>query len=294
MAVEQYFKEGLLWLAASSSQSSGCAISNLGSPKFEKCDQNFWQQRVPFGLDAIDTQFPLSGLPTGTIHEWFSAQHTPPCSIFALLAGNALRQSHADLSKFVVWIGRDIWPTPYLLEQTMYITVQEGARSVSKSLISNCLFIDPPNEKLKLWALELALRSPAVSVAIASCKKLSFATTRKLSLLARKSQALALLFCDAKSLRAPSSAFSRWHIETVSSASTTPCFRIQLLKCKGAQPRISSWVVELQEGVCSYEHRQQTLSLHIPSAVECDYGAAPAQVFAADFAGSKKRQSTGR
>lgn len=302
-AVESIFKNGLVWLA----EGSEADVATL--PPLSTSVKNTAQ----FGLDAIDAQFPLGGLPTGAVHEWVSSRDIFPCSILALLAGNVLRKSLSlvprgmsaawsgtsaagEAKKFVVWIGRDIWPTPYLLEQTMYITMQEGARSVSKSLLPHCLFIDPPHDKLKLWAIELALRSPAVAAVIADCKKLSFPISRKFSLAARAGNALGLLIRDQKAFNAPSAAASRWLIEPHVSASPSPCMQLKLIKCKGAQPKITSWVVELREGICAYEPEQQTLSLHVSSAVGGGNGAVSVEKEArlhssAAAADREKRQS---
>lgn len=318
MSVEQFFKDGLLWLAEPTLQQAATSPFTPSTPSLPS------KVCLRFGLEAIDSQFsgyrlpinhglpinyglPINhGLPIGTVHEWFSNQSTPPCSIFALAAGNLLRQLNSQqqaLPKYIAWIGRDIWPTPYLLEQTMPPSMQERTNSVSKSLLPQCLlsqclfpqclFIDPPNEKLKLWAIELALRSPAVAVAVASTKRLRFAISRKLALTARGNDALCFLFCDKKALSSPSAAFARWHIDPIAGSSSAPCFHLQLLKCKGAQPRISSWMVELREGVSTYGSNQPALSLSLSTAVGYHDGALSAQQRAptANSADDSRRQT---
>lgn len=269
VAVESLFKNGLLWLAEPAQEYSQSAL--------EPRDRSTTSFGVaPFGLDAIDQALPWSGLPSGTIHEWSSSEGFSPCSVLALLAGNLLRRSTSlsAPSKFVVWVGKNIWPTPYLLEQTMYVTVQEGERTTSRSLLDNCLFIDPPQEKLKLWAIDLALRSPAVAVVIAECKKLSFAMSRKFALAAKQGGTLGLFVREKTSHAESSAAFSRWSLEPRISSSESPRFELSLLKCKGAQPKIGAWIIEMREGVCSYEPNQQTISLHIPADVGGELGAA--------------------
>lgn len=290
--LESFFKKGLLWLADPKSE----ADPRPRTVEHANC--------AAFGLDAIDRELPWGGLPAGALHEWSSQSSLFPCSLLALLTGNLLRaqgvnrlcgkrplQVSEELPrhKFIVWVGRDIWPTPYLLEQTMYVTFQEGGTTKSQSLIENCLFIDPPDEKLKLWSIELALRSPAVAAVVAKRNKLSFPTSRKFALAARASGALGFLIRDARAQQESSAAFSRWSFEPLRSESSFPSFRIQLIKCKGAQPKVASWNIELREGICSYESNQQTLSLHLSTAVGNQHSAAPAQGFLPAFAHQQAR-----
>jgi protein ImuA len=294
--LEGFFKQGLLWLAdppagsqASDSPSLCPSLRCSSAVSSLVVSSSVVSSSAQFGLDAIDNELPLGGLASGALHEWASSRDILPCSILALLASNMLKKAmqalphspeQQEAKKFAVWIGRDIWPTPYLLEQTMQYyassqDIHENSHGAAKTLLPHCLFIDPPNEKLKLWAIELALRSPAVAAVVADCKRMRFSTSRKFALAARKSGALGLLIRDKKALSAPSAAFSRWHIEPLPSASSSPCFKLQLLKCKGAQPRIASWNIELREGVCAYEPNQQTLSLHLLSPVVSRSAAAP-------------------
>ncbi len=232
---------------------------------------------VPFALPAIDDAFPQGGLRSGAIHEWCFVNPTaerspktngqktkdkeqtyPPCSLPALLAGNALRSfvkeptgKEAD-NKFVIWIGRTCWPTPYLLRQT----IQHSGP------LSRCIFIDPPDEKLRAWAVETALRSHAVAAVIAEFKSIRFSLSRRFELAAEKGGTLGLFIRSPKDFSLPSAAASRWRITTTPSSSLLPRFELELVKCKGQQPELKRWIVELVEG-----DKDATLSLRIPSDV---------------------------
>ena len=223
------------------------------------------QSAVGFGLAELDKVFPQGGLAGGAIHEWAMTWATaaskkkegkdyPPCSLLALLAGNALRASCRETpattpDKFVFWIGRACWPTPYLLQQTI-------------RPISRCIFIDPPDEKLRAWAVETALRSPAVAAVIAEFKSIRFALSRRFTLAAERGGALGLFIRNAKDLALPSAAASRWQIAPLPSSSLFPRFELELLKCKGQQPLRRHWNVELAFG-----ESHEALSLRIPAAV---------------------------
>ena len=77
-----------------------------------------------------------------------------------------------------MWIGRACWPHP--------LTLSVGVRRRS-------LFVAPPDREKRLWAAELAVRSPAVGIVVAEGEGLRMAATRRLQLAARSGRTLVLL-----------------------------------------------------------------------------------------------------
>lgn len=185
---------------------------------------------VCFGTSKLDNAFPEGGLRCGAIHEWCG--DAPPLSIFGLLAATAC-SDEKTINKFIVWIGKDMWPTPYL---------------ANPIINKHSIFLDPPTGKLAFWAIEASLRSPAVASVIAKLGKVSFAQSRKLALAARHSGCLGLLFKPTTHSSERSSATSRWFIKPAPSPSDYPRFSLSLDTYKGAQPRERQWTLEIQNG----------------------------------------------
>jgi len=100
-----------------------------------------------------------------------------------------------------------------------------------------------------LWAMEEALRSNAVALAVGEVEGANLVATRRLSLAAREQGTPALLFRPARSL-GPSAARTRWRLAAAPSrpphfAANAPrraCWRVTLEKGWVDHPR--SWIVE--------------------------------------------------
>ena len=265
---ERLLSDGLIWQGSPNSPIPASLLAAPTSPLLQKTTT---KMPIPFGVDEIDRVLPFGGLPQGTIHEFGSTSKGeiqityPPCSILALLAGKALSKNlyeekalqKYEPKSFILWIGKSIWPTPYLLQSRISLE-----HPPSLSILSHSIFIDPPDEKLRLWSLEAALRSPAVSAVIVECKNLKPTLSRRFSLAAEKSGALGLFIRPASSLKNPSSSYSRWSIAPARSPTTHPRFELSLLRCKGGPSETVRWIFELDYGV---DHEK--ISLHIPSDV---------------------------
>lgn len=220
---------------------------------------------IPFAVPEIDEALPQQGLQRGALHEFFYNDplmpEAFPSAIPALLAHNAFcnvtqqdsawRASsslhteslysgslHSIPLHTIVWIGRGAWPTPYSISQ-----IASATTSSPDTLIKASLFIDPPNDKLKLWAIETALRSRAVNLVVAECPRISLTTTKRLSLAAQSNGTTALLLRNIRDSAKPSCATTRWIITPTPSSHETPLWDLSLLKIKGNALRSSSWLV---------------------------------------------------
>ncbi|MDC0358759.1 hypothetical protein OAO01_08085 [Oligoflexia bacterium] len=241
---------------------------------------------APFGVSEIDRSLSNGGLAFGAVHDWFALDRkNDPCAfytpytILALLVGNGVRtiikrdykDTDVPFEKFIVWIGRSCWPTPFILQQT----IAASSRSVSskcvaskQNLLPNCLFIDPPDNQHLLWAVDTALSSAAVAIVVAQINKLPLAKSKRLALKARMHNTLGLIVKHPRELHTPTAAKSTWCIAPHPSPNLNPRWQINLLKQKGQQSNKREWIIEFDEEVLGLsnidlgevtEHRQAAL-----------------------------------
>jgi len=153
--------------------------------------------------------------------------------------------SHASL---VLWIGPAVWPHARTLL---------AAAAGSPRLLRRSVFLNPPDDASRLWAIDLAIRSPAVVAVIADGARLDMRATRRLQLAARtrcarfdedaatpvsassltppsEPGALCLLARPPTELKTPSAATTRWVVSpTPSNDARRPRWTIELVRCKG-------------------------------------------------------------
>ena len=252
-AMQSLFERGLVWRQGE----EPCSLYRFGNAQEGSA--------IPFAIPEIDEALPQQGLQRGALHEFFYNDplmpEAFPSAIQALLAHNAFcnfahqdsawRDSsslhtgylhagslHAIPLHAIVWIGRSAWPTPYSISQ-----IASATTSSPDALIKASLFIDPPNDKLKLWTIETALRSRAVNLVVAECPRISLTTTKRLSLAAQNNGTTALLLRNIRDSVKPSCATTRWIITPTPSSHETPLWDLSLLKIKGNALRSSSWLV---------------------------------------------------
>lgn len=108
---------------------------------------------------------------------------------------------------------------------------------VHNTLLSRSIFIDTPDDASRLWAIDLALRNPAVNAVIADGSHLRMAESRRLQLAAERGRALALLARPAWEAAELSAAATRWRVCRTPSATSAPRWIVQLLRCKHLQGR---------------------------------------------------------
>ena len=260
--LNELISEGIVW------QGESTPVDNL----WKTCSQQRQRQKgevIPFNVQEIDGALSVGGLACGALHEFYYKD--PSCSVGTsiaiptLLARNAINAYYASPTSawdkaasgtppfFIAWIGRRSWPTPFSLPQR---------------LLSSCLFIDPPNEKLTLWAIETALRSPLIKLVIADSPRLPLKTTRRLSLRAHANGTTALLLRSLQDLSMPSSSTTKWVLSPRPSYDLHPTWTLTLERSKGGAVPHSSWAISLEN---DYEDRE-TLSLRIlPRMVNTDH-----------------------
>jgi protein ImuA len=208
---------------------------------------------VKFDIPEIDEALG-GGLTLGAIHEFAlergsateSSKHWyPPLLLLSSILSSALRrrqdstESNTTEANIVVWIGRRCFPTPYLL--------QEVSLSQAKhwSWRSRCIFLTPGTKDQRLWSATQALRSPLIKALIVDGSRFDFAATRRLQLAASNSTALTLLVRPAAELYSKTSAaHTRWKISPALASHRSPCWKLELLRARGAETP-KDWTVRL-------------------------------------------------
>jgi protein ImuA len=226
------------------------SIERIGGTEMSAC---------PLGVPAIDDALPWGGLPRGALHEISGlAERDQAAQSFAavllglLAQGDRQRDHEGDHEgRPVLWIAPDAGPyAPALpgfgLDPAQLTTVR--ARRPADAL----------------WALEEAVRCPALAAVLAEGPRPDFAQSRRLQLAATESGVTALLLQPATDPLPASAAVTRWRVgpamsgmsaseggepETVGYAR----WRLDLLRCRGGRPR--SWLVE-------WNHETHRLETH--------------------------------
>ena len=178
----------------------------------------------------------------------------PPLAVLSHLAWQAF-ESHAQGGglPWVVWIGKRCWPYPRWL-----IRPRHG-QDADLRLLRHVIYVDPPDAASRLWAIDLAARSSAVTAVVADGSGFDMAATRRLQLVAAEHETTILLARPPREITQLSAAATRWvvtHRPVQAVERTCPRWRLTLLRCKGgALAGVSNfagqsmfWDVEWQHG----------------------------------------------
>ena len=209
--------------------------------------------RTPTGWTAIDAALG-GGLSIGGLHEWFgvadaaqtddarparasAGRWTPPLCILAHLARQAF--DHHGQGGWTVWVGRSCHPYPRVL-----------IRGGDRRLLDRSLFVAPRDAAARLWAMDLALRSPAVGCVIADGSGFDRAATQRIQHVARAESKWALTARPPPQRDVLSAAQTRWRVraappvESEERGGGTPCWAVQLMRCKGLRSESHDWLLE--------------------------------------------------
>ena len=157
---------------------------------------------LPFGLAVIDQALPWQGLPRGALHAIVGAEGdgAPAGFCIALLA---------RLSA----IGPVLWIT----EARELYAPGFAALGLDPARL---LLVEATRRKDKLWALEEALRTPALAAAVAEIDTLDLTASWRLQLAAETHGVSALLLGTGEdALSEARAARTRWHVAAVPSIS---------------------------------------------------------------------------
>jgi len=223
---------------------------------------------------------PSSGdmpMPPG-VHEWFGIADTscmprwiPPVGILLYLARRSLDASDGSNGgrAGVVWIGRRCWP--------FFQGLSPDDRRI---LLQRSIFIDPPDDMSRLWAIDLAARCPAVAAVVADGSRLDMAATRRLQLAAEAGSALVLCARPPEEIDHLSAATTRWRVRCASSSDKIPRWNVELLRCKGMRPD-GQWTVEWRSAKAQVSPQTSRIAVHAalvdrpdPAAEACVFRSA--------------------
>ena len=181
----------------------------------------------------------------GSTYEWFVDRSANKRALLPLTVISSLaRALVAKNDKQIIWVGQDSWPAPFFVNEEL----------------KNSLFVKPPDKKLRLWAIEMALRSTGVGAVIAECDSTSMKVSRRFALAAKKGGSIGFLIC-AKAI--PSAARGRFQIVPTQTNSLNPTWHLTILKIKGQQPESIDWLLELKDnGLVVTDDKR--VSIHIP------------------------------
>ncbi|MDQ1078027.1 ImuA family protein [Pseudoroseomonas cervicalis] len=185
---------------------------------------------------AIDRHLPEGGLARGALHEVMAADPGAALGFCALLLGRA--------GGTVLWIAPRsdaLWPP--------------GLRPLGLP-VERLVLARYRQPQEGLWALEEALRSPALAGALLQIPSLPMLAARRLQLAAEAGGGIGLLLRDAAAADpdgpAPggaANALTRWHIASEpggEAPDAAPVWRLRLLRCRGGRP--GAWRVAAGSG----------------------------------------------
>ncbi|MEE8279855.1 MAG: hypothetical protein V3R55_04045, partial [Alphaproteobacteria bacterium] len=183
---------------------------------------------LPLGVAAIDARLPWGGLPAGALHEVIAGDVSAAATGFALALA-ALFQERGPARPCLWCTNGDTLYGPGFAAfgvDTRHLLLARGR-----------------NDKEVLWAAEEGLRSAALSAVFAEVRSLGLEAGRRLALAARESGVTAFLLRPFGASPAPSAAFTRWRVASETSLGEapangvgTPCWRLELLRCRNAPP----------------------------------------------------------
>lgn len=216
------------------------------------------------GVDA------LGGLSRDVVHEWFGVAEPgagpesvgrsrvappPPLRLLAWLAHRAWLPGAPSHGRFVCWIGARVRPYPRALlserpaaEWEPESIAQEAPATdagPASRLLASSLFVDPPDEGARLWAIDLAVRCPALAAVVADGRGLDMAGSRRLQLAVERGAQeargargagggpLVLLARPPSERGVPSVSGTRWWVERAAGAA--PRWTLELLRWKAAR-----------------------------------------------------------
>lgn len=144
-----------------------------------------------------------------------------------------------ETARWIVWVGRACFPYPWALLR---------GRVCDQQLLARSIFVAPPDAYGRLWAIDLALRCPAVEGVLADGSEFDRVATQRVQFLARTRDKWALLTRPVRELGRLSAAHSRWRVQWATSHEAEfevqPRWNVELLRYKGLAGESWRWKLE--------------------------------------------------
>ncbi|HYE02942.1 MAG TPA: hypothetical protein VD963_06875 [Phycisphaerales bacterium] len=262
------------------------------------------EQRAAPGLDlGWGGVGPGPVLVRGAAHEFFSGwwaepagrQWVAPVAVLADVAWRALRAAPSGDSGgpgLVVWIGRRCWPHPVVMVRPGGVPGTSG-----RALLERSILIEAPDVAARVWAIDLAARSPATVLVIADGSGLDMSATRRVQLAAEAGAAtapggvggLVLLGRPERELRELSASATRWLVRPEPSETGWPRWGVRLMRAKGRGLGRAAQVVTEETRSWVLEPDRAASCLRVPSDVAGGPGAAAGPAGRGADAGARRR-----
>jgi protein ImuA len=174
--------------------------------------------------EAIDAALPGQGLARAGLHELLAADPGAAAGFAALILGRSAGPA--------LWIAPE--PDAFPPGLARFGLAPE-----------HLILVRAPKPADGLWAMEEALRCPAVQGALLDLPDIDLTAARRLQLAAEAGGAIGLLLRPDTPEPGPSAALTRWRIAALPSLGGTahklgdPRWSLELLRCRGGQPQ--SW-----------------------------------------------------
>jgi protein ImuA len=205
------------------------------------------QEVVASGCPALDRLLPRKGFPRGSLIEWLAAGEAAGAESLAVLAA---AQAAAQGGAIVVLDTRRQFYPP--------------AAARAGIDLERLIVVQAATSADEQWALDQALRCPAVAAAWAWPERLDGRTFRRLQLAAEEGRSLGLLVRSERARHEPSWAEVRIWVEPLPALSPDERrrLRVELLHCRGGGE--GTWV--------ELEIDDATRTVHLASGVETAKG----------------------
>lgn len=165
------------------------------------------KQAISTGCKVLDAQLPSNGYVPGSVVEYLRSTSACGASYLAFAAAaSAMRATGGFL--VIVDALHNVYPP---------------ALACHGIELEKVVFVRPHSHTDALWAIDQALRTPAVASVITEMERIDDRSARRLQLAAEEGNGLALLLRSAVARKQPSWAEIQWLVRSMASAKATAC-----------------------------------------------------------------------
>lgn len=189
-------------------------------------------------LGPIQDAVPNGVFPLGAIHEFLFTKLEDGAATCGFITG--LLNPVMARDGVIFWVGQ---------RRTLFPPALESFGIPPDKIV----FVDVKNEKHVLWAVEEALKCPALTAVIGEVNNISFTASRRLQLAVEHSEVTGFLLCHSTRVPAATASFSRWKIISLPSYIDEdlpgvgfPQWRVELLRIRNGRPGV--WDIRLSAG----------------------------------------------
>lgn len=199
-------------------------------------------QRISFGLGAIENAFPNKLFPTGAVHELLSDTRENAAATSGFVAG--LLGSIMQKGGICLWISHKRTLFPPALK---FFNIEPH----------RVIFIDVQNEKDLLWMVEEALKCQALTAVVGELKEINLTESRRLQLAVEQSRVTGFLHRINPRNTTTIASVARWKVSHLPSETVRGLpgvgfsrWNVELLKVRNGEP--GKWKLQWSAG--RFEH----------------------------------------